>query len=512
MDCKTIMLRSVDAWPDRESVVHRDRRLTFAQAWDRGVRMANILREAGMQPGDRIAVLEDNTLESSDFFLACTIGNFVRVPLYVRNSPESHLHMVGHTGCRGMVIASNHAEEGLPIAEQLPSVTFTLIRDESYEGMLASASPEDIATPIHEDDLHLIRHTGGTTAKSKGVAFTHRRWISVARDWLYNWPTIEIGDAFLHQSPISHGSGYFFMPSWMNGGRNVMLEKLVPDLVLDIVEEEKITHMLGIPTILSAIVRHPDIDQRDVSSVKGIMVSGAPVAESTAHLAHKVFGNALYTGFGQTEINPVTFMSAKEWFDPEHPERILSAGRVQPFADMKILDPETHEEVPVGCEGELAARSDGQMAEIWGEPEETELRLHNGWVLTGDVGRLDEFGYLYIMDRKGDMIISGGFNIYPAELENVILSHPAVTEVAVFAVPNEKWGESPMAVCFVADLDSVTEQDIVELCIERLGSYKKPAQVVFRTEPLPKNAAGKLLRRVLREPYWEGRSRRVSGS
>lgn len=512
MDVKTIMRRSVDAWPDTEAVVQRDRRLSFSQAWDRGVRLANILREAGLKPGDKIAVLEDNTLEAADFLLACTIGNFVRVPLYVRNSPDSHLHMVGHTECKAMVIAANHIDEAMPIAEQVSSVNYTLVRDDTYESLLAAASPDDIATPINEDDLYLIRHTGGTTARSKGVAFTHRRWISTARDWLYNWPTIEMGDAFLHQSPISHGSGYFFMPAWMNGARNVMLEKLEPNLVLEIIEKEKITHMLGIPTILSFIVRHPDVDKRDVSSIKGIVVSGAPVSESTAHLSHRVFGDALFTGFGQTEINPVTFMTAREWFDPKFPERIFSAGRVQPFAEMRILDPDTHEDLPVGAEGELAARSDGQMIELWGEPKETAARIHDGWILTGDVGRLDEHGYLFIMDRKGDTIISGGFNIYPAELENAITSHPAVSEVAVFAIPNVKWGESPAAVCVVADLDAVTAEEIIALCVDRLGSYKKPAEVVIRTEPLPKNAAGKLLRRQLREPYWEGHARRVSGS
>ncbi len=512
MNVKTILQRAAVAFPDREAVIHGNRRLTFAQAWDRGVRLANVFRSAGLAAGDRVAVLENNTLEAADFFLACAIGNFVHMPLYVRNSIESHAHMAGNTRARALVMASNHAREGRQIVERLACIEIVIVRDDTYEDLLASSDLNDIEIHIDESDYYAIRHTGGTTSLAKPTPYTHRKWIANIRDLFYNWPTVNLGDAFLHQSPISHASGYYFMPTWMNGGRNVMIERPVPSEVIDLIEREHITHLPGISTILSAVVGDPGINSRDVSSVKGIFISGAPIAETTVRLAHGVFGDALFTGFGQTEASPVTFMGAREWFDPAAPARILSAGRAQPFAELAILDPETREELPAGSVGEIAARVDSQMPCIWEDPSAPADRMLNGWVLTGDIARLDDFGYLYIMDRKSDMIVSGGFNIYPADLENVIQSMPEVIEVAAFGIPDEKWSETPAAVCYVEDLESVSEQQIKDVCAERLGSYKKPTTVVLQDTPQPKSVAGKILRRTLREPYWAGMSRRVSGS
>lgn len=513
MNVRDVLLRAAVRFADDPAVAMNNRQLTFAEAWERGIRMANILKDNGVKPGDRVATLEDNSIEASDLLLACVIGNFVRVPLYVRNALPSHIHMISHTQSVAFVLDQHHSEGLDEIVTGCPDLKFVMPRDEKYEDLLASADNTDPVPVVKDDDLHLIRHTAGTTGMSKGVAFTHWKWLAVARDWLYGWPPIVPGDTFLHQSPISHGSGYFFTPTWMAGGRNYMLRQLVPAEVLEIIERERITHMLGIPTILGSLLKHPDRPNRDMTSVKAITVSGAPVSDETARLAYEVFGEALFTGFGQTEINPVTFMNAREWFSEVPGSNPLrSAGRAQFFGELKILNPATSEEVPLGEEGEIAARSDGQMDGFWGDPESTQDRIRDGWVLTGDIGKMDANGFLYIMDRKGDMIVSGGFNIYPAELENVIVSHPAVDEVAVFSVPSERWGESPAAVCVVKDLAAVTEDDIIELVAKHLGSYKKPALVVIRTEPLPKSAAGKILKRVLREPHWAGMDRRVAGS
>jgi acyl-CoA synthetase (AMP-forming)/AMP-acid ligase II len=504
------MERAARTWPDSEAVVEGSRRLTYRQAWDRGLRLANLMREAGLHPQDRIAVLEDNTLEAVDFYLACTIANLIRVPLYARNSADSHHHMMSHTGCAGLVVAAKYLPE---VDGCVDSLRFLLTRDETYEERLAAAPADGLDIDVAESDIFIIRHTAGTTGRSKGVAYSHRKWITIMRDWLYPWPPMEVGDAFLHQSPISHGSGYFFTPAWVAGARNVMLPKAEPAEILRAIEQERITHLLGIPTIISSIVRHPDATARDLSSIKALTISGAPIDESTARHAHKIFGDVLYTGFGQTEINPVTFMGVKEWLG-EHgnPGRPRSAGRAQPHGELRILDVETHEPVPAGETGEIAARTDGQFEGFWGQPEATAERIKNGWVLTGDMGRLDEEGYLYILDRAGDMIISGGFNVYPAELENAIASHPAIVEVAVFAVPHERWGESPAAVCVVNQTGDITEGEVRKLCRDQLGGYKQPSVVVIRQEPLPKSVAGKVLRKELREPYWIGRDSRVAGS
>jgi acyl-CoA synthetase (AMP-forming)/AMP-acid ligase II len=229
--------------------------------------------------------------------------------------------------------------------------------------------------------------------------------------------------------------------------------------------------------------------------------------------ARDVFGDVLYQGYGQTEALPITMMGPTEWLSTvEGSNPLRSAGRPLPFGDLEIRDPDTGVPVPAGDEGEIAIRCEGQMAGYWGDPDATARRMLDGWVLTGDIGRLDSNGYLYVLDRKDDMIISGGYNIWPAELENVLCDHPAVIEAAVFGVPSERWGESPYAVCTVEAGAAVTERELIELCADRLGSYKKPVRVELTADELPKSPVGKLARKVLREPHWAGVDRRVGGS
>jgi acyl-CoA synthetase (AMP-forming)/AMP-acid ligase II len=267
--------------------------------------------------------------------------------------------------------------------------------------------------------------------------------------------------------------------------------------------------------MLNSIVREPSARTRDWSQLKVIQIGGAPINDDTALLGREVFGDVLYQGYGQTEALPVCMMGPTEWFsDVEGSNPLRSAGRALPFAYLQIRDSDDHSVIlPIGEEGEIAISCDGQMLGFWNNDEATAERLTpDGFVLTGDIGRLDQNGYLYVLDRKDDMIISGGFNIWPAELENVIQSHPEIIEVAVVAVPNDRWGEAPMALCVVREGAEVTEAEVIALCAERLGSYKKPANVEFRFDALPKSPVGKLQRKVLREPYWIGFDRRVSGN
>jgi acyl-CoA synthetase (AMP-forming)/AMP-acid ligase II len=263
--------------------------------------------------------------------------------------------------------------------------------------------------------------------------------------------------------------------------------------------------------MLADLARHPSAKGRDWSALKVMNVGGAPISDDTARLAHEVFGDALWQVYGQTEAVPATMMSAREWFAPvEGSNPMRSAGRPLPFSALEIFD-ENARPLPVGETGEIAVRCDGQMVGFWEDEAATKERLVDDWVLTGDMGRVDENGYVYILDRKHDMIVSGGFNIWPAELENAIADHPAVLEAAVFAVPDERWGETPMAVCSVDGKTPVTEAEVIELCRDRLGSYKKPSRVEFITEPLPRTPVGKLDRKVLREPHWAGVDRRIGG-
>lgn len=515
MDVRGLMRQSAQFNAKRTAIVHGEQRLTFALAWERGCRLANGLLGMGLAPGDRVGVLEDNSVEAQDVFAGAAAAGLVRVPLYARNSPESHEHMLGHTGCRGLVVSAKYWPDVEDVVAQLPGLQHVLVRDEGYEGWLAGQDADDPQVPIDPDDWYIIRHTGGTTGKPKGVAYSHRSWLAAGRDWFYNFPPMQAGDACLHVGPISHGSGYLYTPTWLSGGVNVLLDHFEPEETLDVMEREGVAYMFLVPAMLNTLARHPSAASRDWSRLKVIQIGGAPIADDTARLARDVFGMVLYQGYGQTEALPVCMMGPEEWFSEVPGSNPLrSAGRALPFAYLQIRDQDDPDvALPLGAEGEIAIKCDGQMVGFWENPDATRERMtSDGFVLTGDIGVLDENAYLYVLDRKDDMIISGGFNIWPAELENVILDHPAVIEAAVFAIPDDRWGETPIAVCVVAEGVELDEDEIVALCREKLGSYKKPSQVLFQHEPLPKSPVGKLQRKVLREPFWRDRDRRVAGN
>jgi acyl-CoA synthetase (AMP-forming)/AMP-acid ligase II len=514
MDVRGLMRQSARFNARRTAVVHRDRRLTYAEAWERACRLANGLLDLGLGPGDRVGVLEDNSIEAQDIFAGAAIAGLVRVPLYARNAPESHHHMLAHTGCRLLVVSQDHAAEVDGVTDAVDGLQ-VLVRDDGYEAWLARQPATDPDVAIDPDDWFIIRHTGGTTGKAKGVAYSHRSWLAAGRDWFYNFPPMQAGDPCLHVGPISHGSGYLYTPTWLSGGVNVLLDRFDPGETLDVMEGEGIAYMFAVPAMLNSLARHPSAAGRDWSRLKVIQIGGAPIADDTALLARQVFGPVLYQGYGQTEAVPVSMMGPDEWFsEVEGSNPLRSAGRALPFAYLQIRDvddPST--ELPLDEEGEIAIRCDGQMTGFWDDPEASAERVTaDGFVLTGDIGRIDRNGYLYVLDRKDDMIISGGFNIWPAELENVILDHPAVVEAAVVAAPDPRWGETPVALCVVEDPSAVDPEEIIELCRTRLGSYKKPSRVELRSEPLPKSPVGKLQRKALRERFWAGHDRRVGGS
>ncbi len=357
MDVRTQMRNSARYNAQREAIVAGDRRLSFAEAWDRGVRMANGLLALGLEPQDRVGVLEDNTLESSDLFLGAAIANLVRVPLYPRNARESHAHMLGHTGCRAVVVAEKYAEEIQCLRGDLPAVEHVVVRDAGYEGWLARQSNVDPDPVIDPQHYFIIRHTGGTTGKSKGVAYTHQAWLAAGRDWFYLYPPVEPGFC-LHLAPISHGSGYLFTPIWLGGGRNVMAEKFDPASLLDLMETERTGYMFMVPTILNAINRIPGIEKRKFPHLKCMLVSSAPIADETALKAYEIFGDAMYQGYGQTEVLPVAMMGPRQWFAKDVPgsQPLRACGMPLPFAQLQIWD-EENQPVPPGEAGEIVAEN-----------------------------------------------------------------------------------------------------------------------------------------------------------
>jgi acyl-CoA synthetase (AMP-forming)/AMP-acid ligase II len=416
------MRRSAQYYADLPAVRYRDRVLTFTEAWNRGLRVANGLLDLGLRPGDRVAVLEDNTLEAQDSFAGTAAAGLVRVPLYARDSRSAHAHNMRHTDCCALVVDENHLPAVAGLVDELPALEHVIVRDSGYESWLAEQRDTDPDPDIDPDDWYIIRHTGGTTGQAKGVANTHRSWLAAGRDWTYALPAVEVGDTCLHVGPISHGSGYLYLPMWLQGACNVLMAGADPGSVLDVIDALPVQYMFAVPTLVGLLARHPDAETHRYDRLKAILVAGAPISDSTALRAREVFGPVLHQLYGQTEALPATFIGPSEWFsqvDGSAPLR--SAGRPLPFAELEIRD-EANEPQPPGVEGEIAIRCEGQMVSYWEDPDLTAERLIDGWVLTGDVGVLDDNGYLYVLDRKNDMIISGGFNIWPAELENAISS------------------------------------------------------------------------------------------
>jgi acyl-CoA synthetase (AMP-forming)/AMP-acid ligase II len=270
--------------------------------------------------------------------------------------------------------------------------------------------------------------------------------------------------------------------------------------------------MFAVPTIISDLVAAGEGKGRSFDKVKAIIIGGSPMLPQTALKAHETFGNTLNQMYGASEATPVVWMTSKEWFsEVEGSEPLVAAGRVMPFARIRIIDDEDNDVFP-GEIGELVLQVDGMIQEYWNAPELTATRFIDGWMRTGDVGRIDNNGYLYLSDRKDDLIISGGFNIWPAELELVIGDLPEVREVAVVRAPHERFGETPVAVVVLHDGMTLSEETVIKTCHDRLGKLKRPSQVVFRDEPLPRTPVGKIRRNEIRNEFWEGRGSTMGGS
>jgi acyl-CoA synthetase (AMP-forming)/AMP-acid ligase II len=493
-------------------VITRDRVLTFAEVWDRGVRVANGLRALGVQAGDRVAGVEDNTLGAADLFLGAAIAGAVRVPLYPRNSRQSHRVMIEQTGAVVVIAEAAYADAVKDLDQEIGSLRHVVVRDHSYEDWLVAQSDVDPLVAVAPQDWYIVRHSSGTTGRPKGVGYTQHDWLVNCRNWFYRLPRLSWDSVVGHAAPISHAAGYLFLPAWLAGATNLLYGPFDVPTVLDMSERHRVTHTFAAPSMLAGLAADPTAAGRDWSALSCILIGGAPVTDATINAGRRVFGDVIYQVFGQTEATPLTIMTPQEWFtDVPGSTPMRSAGRVLPFCRLEIRGP-AGEVLDIGGEGEIWTQVEAQMSGYWGDPQRTAERLVDGWVRTGDIGRLDDNGYLYVLDRVDDMIVSGGFNIWPAELETIIADHPDVVEVAVFGIPDTRWGETPMAICTLRPGALVTEQELIEMVRERLGSYQKPSRVEFRTAPLPKSVTGKVQRKILRDPFWAGRTDRVSGA
>jgi acyl-CoA synthetase (AMP-forming)/AMP-acid ligase II len=356
-------------------------------------------------------------------------------------------------------------------------------------------------------------YTSGTTGRPKGAMLTHRNLLNMTLAYYADYGPLGPDDAILHGAPLSHGSGLYALPNIAKGAANIIPESksFDPELVFRTVEAHRITNMFAAPTMVKLMVGHPAVDRHDFSSVNKLIYGGGPMHVHDLIEARSRLGPCLMQlyGMGETPMT-ITYLPREDHVlegTPAQMRRLAAAGIPRTGVEVKVVDPEDHE-VPCGEMGEVITRSDVVMRGYWRDAEATAETLRNGWLHTGDMGYIDEDGYLFLMDRSKDMIISGGENIYPREIEEVIIQHPAVREVAVIGVPDERWGEAVKAVVSLLPGRSVTPNELIDFCKDRIASYKKPKSVDFVDE-LPKNNYGKIVKRELRAQYWRDRQRQV---
>ena len=495
--------RAMAVAAERPAVSFEGAELTYADVWDRCRRLAGGLHALGLGRGDRVAVLAQNSHRYLELYQAIPAAGMVLVPLNHRHSDAELRYALADSGAR--VLFAERDVAGLP-----ESVEHVVEAGDGHEALVARAEPADFPDDLGEDDLAGLFYTGGTTGASKGVMLCHRSLVANAMHLQAFWP-FGPDTRFLLVAPMFHLAGTLaVLATVWHGARQVLMRAFDAAGLLDLVERERITATQVVPSMLAAITEEQLARPRDVSSLRFLTFGGAPSATETLRRAHRAFPRAeLMTMYGTTETAPLVTAVRHVEARLDAPQA-RSCGQSLVGVETRIVDPGDRTPVPVGEVGEVAVRGPNVMLGYWQKPEQTAAVLTGGWYHTGDLGRLDDDGYLYLVDRAKDMIVTGGENVYSTEVEDVLYRHPAVLEAAVFGIPDARWGEAVHAV--VVPRSDVTEEDLIAHCREAIGGYKVPKRIELRDEPLPKSGAGKVLKRELRAPHWEGRESMVSGA
>jgi len=520
MNVGKLLTKSARTFRNNVAIAHGSKRLTYAQFNSRANRLANALYELGIKQGDNIAVLQYNYPETLESIFACFKAGCGAVPINFRLHPKEFAFIIDHSEARAVILSPEFNEAIIDIRDRIPQsrhlITLSGAEGEllHYESLISEEPDQFEDAHVQPDDLAWLFYTSGTTGMPKGAMLTHRNLIAMTMNFYADiCPGFGPGDVILHAAPLSHGSGLYALPNIAKAAANIILESKTfdPELVFKTIQEYGVTNMFAAPTMVKMMVDSPASERFDHSSLKALNYGGAPMLVEDMKEAMEKLGACLVQLFGQAE-SPMTITGLPHRDHvlegtPEQMKRLASAGFPRTDVEVKIFDASDNE-LPPGEMGEIVTRSDLVMKGYWRNPEATAETLRNGWLHTGDVGYMDESGYLFIMDRSKDMIISGGENVYPREIEEVLVRHPAVREVAVIGVPDPKWGEAIKAVVSLSPGQSATEEELISFCRDNIASYKKPRSVDFVDE-LPKNNYGKILKRELRAKYWEDKERKV---
>ncbi|AZQ55014.1 AMP-binding protein [Burkholderia cenocepacia] len=503
--------------PDGIAYIQGDRNYTFQEIGELSCRIANGLLAAGFAKEAKAAVWADNDVIGWSCALGMWRAGLAYIPVNGRNAVAENQYVLDAFDCEVLFFHQAFAAAIDALRPSLPKIRLWVCLDADlpWAPSLASWSEHQPATPpavdYAMDDVVALSATGGTTGAPKGVMNTHRSLQTYFAQFMIAMTYDDARPVNLAAAPMTHTAGMMSLPCTARGGTVVVLPKPDPALLLGAIVEHRVTEFFLPPTVIYRLLDIPGIEQVDFSSLRYFLYGAAPMSVEKLKRAIDVFGPVMTGGYGQTEAPAsISYLTPAEHFVDgklASDTRLASVGRPNPLVRVEIVG-ECGELLKQGETGEICVRGDLVMKGYYRAPDKTAETIVDGWLHTGDIGHLDRDGYLHITDRKKDMIISGGFNVYPSEIEQVIWAHPAVQDCAVIGVPDDKWGEAVKAVVELNAGQQVSAEELVALCKEKLGSVKAPKSVDF-VAALPRSTAGKVLKKDLREQYWQGQQRRI---
>jgi len=508
--------RAVQLNGNGTATVFAGRRQTWREFENRIARLANGLLDLDVGASDRIAILALNSDRYLEYFYAVPWAGAAVNPVNIRLSPPEIAYTLNDSGSKVLFVDDTFAALLPSLQSQIESIKHVVFIGEGkcpegcidYESLVANSERISDAN-AGENDLAGLFYTGGTTGRSKGVMLSHNNLVfnalNVVAEMGYDCDTV-----YMHAGPMFHLADMAStFAVTLAAGTHGIVPRFDVDEVLAFIEQEKVTNTLLVPTMVNLLASSGRIASYDVSSMKRMLYGASPMPESVLMSAMEQMPTASFAqGYGQTEASPIITSLGPE-FHIAGGEKLRSAGRAALGVEVLVLDA-NDEELPNGTVGEICARGANVMLGYWGMESVTAETLRNGWLHTGDLGYMDEDGFVFIVDRAKDMVISGGENIFSVEVEGAIYSHPAVQECAVIGIPHEHWGEAVHAIVVLREGSRASDSEIIEHCREKIAGYKVPRTVDFRVEPLPVSGAGKVLKNELRAPFWEEKNKRVN--
>jgi acyl-CoA synthetase (AMP-forming)/AMP-acid ligase II len=509
-----LLVAALTRHADKPAVYLGDEVLTASEVAAEMSRYMQAYRSLGISAQHPIAMLSKNRPE-----VLFTMGANMLTPcrsaaLHPMGSLDDQAYVLEDAGIETLVFDPSAFEErARELRDRVPGLKRLLSLGPSEVGTdlieLAQSFPAEplVAPVVDPETVTGLTYTGGTTGRSKGVMQTYRSGTTLTQIQLAEWEWPE-ETRFLIATPLSHAGAAFFVPTLLRGGSIVVLPGFDPTAVLEAIQKYRITATMLVPTMLYILMDHPKLADYDLSSLETVYYGAAAISPTRLREAIERFGPIFFQFFGQSECGMTIAVLKKEEHDIDDPARLATCGRAVPWLKVALLDDEMNE-VPDGEPGEICVRGPLVMKGYWNKPEQTAETLAGGWLHTGDIARKDAQGFLTIVDRKKDMIVTGGFNVFPREIEDVISTHPAVAQAAVIGVPDEKWGEAVKAVVVVRPGADVSADDLIELVKDRKGAVHAPKSVDF-VEAIPLSALGKPDKKVLRAQYWQGAERLVN--